>query len=81
MSWQVWLNTHINISASHARNLRQLGTLLHDYPKLKSIDLPLYEVLKNQKLLKEMLAIPNCAAFWKEGFGFTFEPQSSQEHP
>ena len=80
MSWQVWLNNHINISASHARNLRQLGTLLNGYPKLKSIDLPLYEILKNQKLLKEMLAIPHCAAFWKEGVGFTFEPQSSQEH-
>ena len=34
-----------------------------------------------EKLLKEMLAIPNCAAFRKEGFDFTLEPQSSQEHP
>ena len=79
MSWQVWLNNHINISASHARNLRQLGTLLAGYPKLKSIDLPLYEILKNQKLLKEMLAIPECAAFWKEGFDLPLKTTSSQE--
>ena len=79
VSWQVWLNTHINISASHARNLRQLGILLSGYPKLKSIDLPLYEILRNQKLLKEMLAIPECAAFWKEGFYLPLKTTSSQE--
>ena len=79
VSWQVWLNTHINISASHARNLRQLGILLNGYPKLKSIDLPLYEILKNQKLLKEMLAIPECAAFWKEGIDLPLKTTSSQE--
>jgi len=78
MPWQVWLNTHINISASHARNLRQLGTLLNGYPKLKSIDIPLHEILKNQKLLKEMLAIPECAAFWKEGINFPLQTQPSQ---
>ena len=65
MPWQVWLNIYINISASHSRNLRQLGTLLRDYPKLKSNDSPLYEILRNQKLLKEMLAIPEYAAFWR----------------
>ena len=79
VSWQVWLNTHINISASHARNLRQLATLLNGYPKLKSIDLPLHEILKNQKLMKKMLAITECAAFWKEGINIPLQTQSSQD--
>jgi len=79
VSWQVWLNKHINISDSHARNLRQLGTLLYDFPKLKSIDLPLNEILRNKKILKEMLTIPDCAAFWKEGIQIPIETHSSQE--
>lgn len=80
-SWQVWLNTHINISASHARNLRQLASIVKTYPKLKAIDLPLNEVLKNQKLLKEMLAISEVAAFWKEDQYIPLQTQQSQEQP
>ena len=62
--WEAWLNTHINISASHARNLRQL---VDGFPKLKTIDLPLREVLQNLKLLKEMLTVPECLKFWSSG--------------
>ena len=79
MPWQVWLKIHINIPASHSRNLRQLGTLVRDYPKLKSNDSPRYEILRNQKLLKEMLAIPEYAAFWREGINIPLKTHLSLE--
>ena len=59
------MNIHINISASHARNVRQLTNIVNTYPKLKALHLPLHEVLRNQKLRKEMLAVPEAALFGK----------------
>ena len=79
MSWQVWLNTHINISASHASSLRQLSSIVNGFPKLKTIDLPLREVLQNLKLLKEMLTVPEYFTFWASAVAIPFETTSSQE--
>ena len=78
MSWQVWLNTHINISASHASSLRQLASVVNGFPKLKTIDLPLREV-QNLKLLKEMLAVPEYSTFWASGVAVPLETTSPQE--
>ena len=51
MSWQVWLNTHINISASHASSLRQLSSVVNGFPKLKTIDARLHlQALRRQAL-------------------------------
>ena len=49
------------------------------YFGLKSNDLPLYEILRNQKLLKEMLAIPEYAAFWREGINIPLKTHLSLE--
>ncbi len=65
ISWATWLMGLIPISASHARKLRQLAKLLSGYPVFQHLDLPLSEILSRSALIKEMLTLEQCAAFWK----------------
>ncbi len=79
MSWDNWLLSYIDISASHARKLRHLAKLLGPFPAFLHLDLPLNEVLKRQDLFKEMLAIEQCANFWKQTGDIPVDPTNQSQ--
>jgi len=65
VKWDVWLTNHISISSSHARKLRQIATLLINFPRFQHVSISLNEVLNKQSLIKKMLSINEYATFWK----------------
>lgn len=78
MKWDAWLTSHISISSSYSRKLRQIAKLLIDYPRFQHVNITLNEVLNKQTLIKQMLAVPEYATFWKELYCMPLKTQQSQ---
>lgn len=64
-SWGTHIKSNFSISESYARNLRSVGKLVNNYPKLQKLSLTFKEFMKLKKNLLEMLEVDEYANFWK----------------
>ena len=65
-NWTVWLEKYVGISKSYSSKLREIATLLCDYPKFKYLGISFAEVYQRRKEIKAMIVLnPDISAFWK----------------
>ncbi|VDI31127.1 Hypothetical predicted protein [Mytilus galloprovincialis] len=62
-SWSAWLKEKTGYSDDHARKLRALAKVLHEYHQFFNVGLPLNFILRKLKEIDIMLQIPELNAF------------------
>ncbi|CAG2200882.1 unnamed protein product [Mytilus edulis] len=82
-SWSAWLKEKTGYSDDHARKLRALAKVLHEYHQFFNVGLPLNFILRKLKEIDIMLQIPELNAFWRRPVVLptTNDLQSSQDDP
>ena len=65
-TWKKWVQKNLRISDREARRKREIAKILHDYPKLKFLDISCNEFYQRKKNIKTMvLANDEIGKFWK----------------
>ena len=68
-TWDAWLKNNVGISRRHSYRLRELATLLQNYPLFTHIGMAWTEIHNLRKEIKEMLSDADIASFWKQKGG------------
>ena len=80
-TWEEWLKSVINISASHSRRLQQLAHLLYPFPMFFNVGLSQNEIFGMKKQIEQMLKLENYRQYWSQQCipPLTTQLQQSQE--
>ena len=65
-TWEEWLKSVINISASHSRRLQQLAQLLYPFPMFFQVGLSQNEIFGMKKQIEEMLKVDIYKNYWSQ---------------
>lgn len=63
-TWENWLDTHVGISASYSRKLRQMSDILGKYPMFYNLSTTFNDIFEKINEIKDMLNDQNYANYW-----------------